>query len=188
MRFTSPPFASPVSRVGIRSLLTGMTGCDNAVGLVAIPFARVRRGVHSGYPRRLFALVVEHCVVHVSGVLTRGRNYRTVIAKRDMNRITDRALATVVSASDISHLPILHPLMNVSGGRVIIVSEGVSAFSVSVEPFRSYYAMFAPGRPHLRPGPRRVRGTRLSLSDSTLVDHTIRNMGRRLVAFWEGGL
>lgn len=164
VRFTSPPCADRLTRVGILSLLHEITTCDNAVAAFIIPFARVRRTVESFYPRRCFALIVHHVVVGVDYSVTGRRGYLTLVANRDLNRITDRAVRTLNYASTISSLPIFHPYVNVSGSRVVTVSEGVSAFSASVRPCRSYYAIFAPGRPHAHPGPRSIRSTRTGVS------------------------
>ncbi len=157
----------------MHALLSEITQCDNTVGLTIIPFARVRSRVTRGYPRRCFALVVHHVVVHVSREVThRGRDL-TLVANRDLNRITDRALPTLMAASCIYGVPILHPLVNVSGRRVIRVSHGVSAFRASVLPCRSYYAIFAPGRPGAHPALTRYRTTRTGLSVSKLVRGTV---------------
>ncbi len=176
VRFTSPPCADRQTRRGICSLLTRIDHCTNRVDVRVIPFARVRRRVHQTYPRRFFALVVHHFVVQLTLQMTHRRSYTTLVANRDINRMTDRAVPTLTIASTLTSVPMFHPLVNVSGRRVITVSHGVSAFRLSVRPFRSYYAIFAPHRPYAHPGLCGVRRTRTTLSISNLIRRTVNNV------------
>ncbi len=180
IRFRDRPCADSETGRGIVSLTRVVSGCYNGVGIRIVPFASVRLRVVSGYPGILLAIVVHQVVVHVTRVITREANKRTLIAKRDVNRITDRAVRDLVTASDIMGHPMFEPLVNVSGRRVMEVSGRVRACRASVLPFRSYYAVFIPGRPGAGPTLRRLVRTRgLLRGCRRVLGATIR--GRRIV-------
>lgn len=162
--FRTPPCADRETGRGMISLTELISTCSKPVGLRIIGFASVRLCVCRGYPRSRLAVVVHHCVVGVTRRFTGGSKYLNLVAKRDVNRMTDRAVRDLTSAGTMYALPICHPLVKFSGGSVMRVSRGVGACRASVRPFRSYYAVFITGRPIAGPGVRQVRGSRLGLT------------------------
>lgn len=119
MCFRTPPCADRETGRGIMSLTGRMTGCDKPVHLRIMGFASVRLCVCSRYPRSRLAVVVHHCVVHVTRRFTGRDEYLNLVAKRDVNRITDRALRDLTTAGRIYALPMCHPIVKFSGRRVM---------------------------------------------------------------------
>ena len=151
IHFASPPYTSPQALDKVRKLTAHLSKYGMPLKLHIVPFTRIQEEIRDHVHNNESMTVMRRMMLRIAERIMIERKGQAIINGESLGQVASQTLTSMSVINEVTHTPILRPLIATDKNDIIYLAEQIGTYEVSNEPFEDCCTVFAPSSPHTKP-------------------------------------
>lgn len=118
--------------------------------LYLIPFAAVQQRIIVSVPAAYRVVMYRRFMVRISEKLAEKSEALALVTGESLAQVASQTLENISVVDEVSHMPILRPLIGMNKNEIIDISREIDTYDISIMPDQDCCSLFVPRHPVLR--------------------------------------
>ncbi len=150
VHFHGRPYLSRSSEEKVRDLISHLTRYQLSSRLYLVPFGELQRKIVVGAPAPIRVVLYRRMMMRIAEQLAKKELCWSLVTGDSLGQVASQTAENLQVVSEVSHLPILRPLIGMDKLEITNEAQQIGTFTTSIEPDQDCCTLFVPPHPNTR--------------------------------------
>ncbi|CAM2065940.1 putative tRNA sulfurtransferase [Sulfidibacter corallicola] len=148
--FHTPPFTVEAAREKVVDLANVLARYQNGLTLYVVNFTALMKTLRAECLDKYMVVLTRRFMMRVAVALLEKVNGQSIVTGESLGQVASQTIENITAINEGVPLPILRPLIGMDKTEIIRISEHMSAYPISIQPFEDCCSLFSPKEPVTR--------------------------------------
>ncbi|MEC6747595.1 tRNA uracil 4-sulfurtransferase ThiI [Marinilactibacillus sp. XAAS-LB27] len=151
VHFHSPPYTSPQALQKAKDLTGKLVEFTGPITFIEVPFTEIQETIKKYVPQGYIMTITRRMMLRLTDTLRAQRSGLAIINGESLGQVASQTLESLSVISEVTHTPVLRPLISMDKNDIIKIAEEIDTFDLSILPYEDCCTIFSPPKPRTKP-------------------------------------
>lgn len=173
VHFASPPYTSPQALEKTKKLTARLAHFGHPIKYHHVAFTEIQEAIKESVHDDVSMTVMRRFMLRIMARLLQENKAQAIVNGESFGQVASQTLDSMSVINEVTHVPILRPLIATDKNDIISIAEEIGTFDISNEPFEDCCTVFAPRSPKTKPRLWTIQEMEAALDIDGLVERAI---------------
>ncbi len=173
IHFASPPYTSERAHDKVVRLLKKTAEYSGRMKMFTVNFTHIQEEIAKHCEDDLSTLIMRRFMMRISEIIARKNECHALITGESLGQVASQTIQAIACTDAVTNMPVFRPLIGTDKSEIVVMSQKIGTFDISIEPFEDCCTVFTPKHPRTRPNPRLLEMSESKLDVQALMDEAL---------------
>ena len=155
--FHAPPYTSDRAKQKVVDLAKIVSAYAGPVWLHVINFTDIQLYIYDKCPHEELTIIMRRYMMRIAERIAKETGCLGLITGESIGQVASQTLSSLIATNEVCELPVYRPLIGFDKKEIVDISQKISAFETSIQPYEDCCTIFVAKHPVTKPNVNIIR-------------------------------
>ena len=181
IHFASPPYTQEAVIYKLEDILRKLNRYQARIRLHIIPFTKLQESIYDHAPESYCITLMRRMMYRLAARLAKRRNCIVISNGESIGQVASQTLQSLATINEVTNMPIIRPCSNMDKLDIIVLSQKIDTYEISIRPYEDCCTIFTPKAPKTAPKLDAVEEFEKMFDYESLINEALENIEVKII-------